>query len=83
MLPLRTKETGHMFYRKNLYTWEQALRIIASLALVIYAALTMPGTTLGYSLIAGGIIFGLTGVIGFCPMCAMAGRRIKVPEEGK
>ena len=72
-----------MFYRKNIYTWEQGLRFVASLALVAYAALVMPSNTLSYVLIAGGVGFGLTGVFGFCPMCAMVGRRLKTANEGK
>jgi Protein of unknown function (DUF2892) len=72
-----------MFYRKNIYTWEQGLRIVVSLALIAYAALAMPASMLSYALIAGGIGFGLTGVFGFCPMCAMIGRRLKIANEGK
>jgi Protein of unknown function (DUF2892) len=72
-----------MFYRKNIYTWEQGLRIIASGALVAYAALVMPAGMLSYALIAGGIGFGLTGVFGFCPLCAMVGRRLKTANEGQ
>ena len=72
-----------MFYRKNIYNWEQGLRIVAGTALVAYAALAMPANTLSYILIASGIGFGLTGVFGFCPMCAMAGRRLKSANEGK
>jgi Protein of unknown function (DUF2892) len=72
-----------MFYRKNIYSWEQGLRIMVSGALVAYAALAMPASTLSYILIAGGIGFGLTGVFGFCPMCAMVGRRLKTANEGK
>ncbi len=72
-----------MFYRKNIYTWEQGLRIIASAALVAYAALVIPASMLSYTLIAGGIGFGLTGVFGFCPMCAMVGRRLKTANEIK
>jgi Protein of unknown function (DUF2892) len=72
-----------VFYRKNIYNWEQGLRIIASLALVAYATLAMPAGMLSYALIAGGIGFGLTGVFGFCPMCAMVGRRLKTANESK
>ena len=72
-----------MFYRKNIYTWEQGLRIIVSLAVTAYAVLALPANTLSYAIIAGAIGFGLTGVFGFCPMCAMAGRRLKTANEGK
>ena len=72
-----------MFYRKNIYTWEQGLRIFASLAVIAYTTLAMPGGALSYAIIAGGIGFALTGVFGFCPMCAMVGRRLKTANEGK
>jgi Protein of unknown function (DUF2892) len=72
-----------MFFRKNIYTWEQGLRIVASAVLVAYSALAMPASILSYSLIAGGIGFGLTGAFGFCPMCAIVGRRLKIADEGK
>ena len=65
-----------MFYRKNIYTWEQGLRIVTGLALVIVSALIMPGGLLSYSLIATGVGLGVTGIFGWCPMCALAGRRI-------
>lgn len=72
-----------MFYRKNLYSWEQLLRIVAGLALIAYPVFVIPDGLLRYGLIAGGIGFGLTGVFGYCPMCALAGRRLKAPQEGK
>jgi Protein of unknown function (DUF2892) len=72
-----------MFYRKNIYTWEQGIRIIASIALIIYGALALPSSFLSYGVIAVGIGFGLTGAFGFCPMCAIVGRRLKIADEGK
>ncbi len=72
-----------MFYRKDIYTWEQGLRIIASVVLMVYAALSMPPGMLSYALIASCIAIGLTGVFGFCPLCAMTGRRMKTANEGK
>ena len=72
-------ENGPMIYRKNLYTWEAALRVVAGLALIVYARVAMPGSLLGYGLAADGAVFALTGAFGFCPMCAMLGRRLKTP----
>ena len=64
-----------MFYRKNLYGWEQAMRVAAGLGLAAFALIAMSGSTWGYALAGGGAVLALTGVLGFCPMCAMAGRR--------
>jgi len=70
-----------MFYRKNIYAWEQALRIIISAAIVIYAFYAMSESMLSYAIIGMAVGFGLTGVVGFCPMCAMVGRKIKTTGE--
>jgi len=69
-----------MFYRKNLYTWEQLLRVAVGLAVIVYGLIAMPGSLVGYGLTAVGVVFALTGVFGFCPMCAMAGRRLKTSQ---
>ena len=71
-----------MIYRKNLYAWEQLLRIGAGLLLAAYMLWAMPGSLGGYALAAGGVGFALTGIFGFCPMCAMAGRRLKTRDAG-
>jgi hypothetical protein len=72
-----------MFYRKNIYAWEQAARIIGSAGVALCAYILMPVGTLTYVIIASAIGFGLTGVFGFCPMCAMVGRKLKNAGDGK
>lgn len=61
-----------MFYVKNIPNWERVLRIVGSLGLAIYAYQA------GYGLLIPGLIasFALTGVFGFCPMCALVGRKL-------
>lgn len=66
-----------MIYRKNIYRWEQIFRIAAGVAVVIYGAVAMPGDVIGYLAIAAGGFIALTGVFGFCPACAMVGRKLK------
>ena len=71
-----------MFYAKNLPTWERTLRIVFGLGLaaigllVPAAALPMAIPFVGPLLIVSGIGAGLTGFFGFCPMCAMVGRKL-------
>ncbi|MFO1111489.1 MAG: DUF2892 domain-containing protein [Bradyrhizobium sp.] len=65
-----------MFYRKNLPGWERALRVIAGLALIAWGLIAYSAIPLGYVLAAGGATAILTGFFGFCPMCALAGRRL-------
>ncbi len=67
-----------MLYRKNLPTWERAVRLIGASAMALCAWRLWGGP--------GGVVFAvaavaaaLTAVVGFCPMCALAGRR---PDAG-
>ena len=66
-----------MLYRKNLYSWESMLRIVVGLGLAAYCLFAVPGSLLTYVIAASGVGFALTGMIGWCPMCAMVGRRLK------
>ncbi|NRF70688.1 DUF2892 domain-containing protein [Aquincola sp. S2] len=64
-----------MLYRKNMGGKERAARLLGG-ALIVGCALTQIGfTPLGWVLAASGVVAGLTALFGFCPACAMAGRR--------
>jgi hypothetical protein len=65
-----------MFYRKNLPGWERTIRVIAGLALIAWGLLAFPAAPLGCAIAAGGATAILTGFFGFCPMCAMVGRKL-------
>jgi hypothetical protein len=69
-----------MFYSKNLPTWERWVRVLAAVAMGSCAAHYW-GTPFGYVWAASGIIMALTSVVGFCPMCALAGRRIAAKNK--
>jgi hypothetical protein len=63
------------FLKRNLPTWERALRIAMGIAI---AAAILGGLTTGlvtYLAIATAATMVLTAFVGFCPACAMAGRR--------
>lgn len=64
-----------MLYVKNLPLWERLLRIGAGVALAAYALMSVGGT-LGWVIAASGAGIALTGILGFCPACALAGRRL-------
>ena len=66
-----------MIYAKNVPTVERAIRVLAGFALVAFGLIGMKGAPLGYVLAASGVVAALTGFFGFCPMCALAGRRIR------
>lgn len=66
-----------MFYRKNLPRWERGVRVVAGAAMIACGLLgDLPGTVAGYAIAASGVVTLLTGFVGFCPMCAMVGRRL-------
>lgn len=64
------------FYEKNLPTWERVLRVAVSLAAAAWAfvALSSPLSWVVIGSVAG---FAATGFVGFCPACAMVGRKLK------
>jgi Protein of unknown function (DUF2892) len=68
-----------MFYRKNLPGWERAMRTIGGVAIIAYGLLGMSGTMAGYLIVGTGAVAILTGFFGFCPMCAMVGRKLPSP----
>jgi len=68
-----------MSYRKNMGSKESWARVLGG-ALIVACSLAQIGLTpLGWALAASGVFTALTGLFGFCPACAMAGRR---PFEG-
>ena len=70
-----------MFYRKNVGPKERALRLIAGGSMVIGALALLGTTPLGLLVAGTGVVFAFTGLVGFCPACAMVGRRpVKGPR---
>jgi hypothetical protein len=50
--------------------------VIAGIVLIAWGLLAFPAAPLGYAIAAGGVTAILTGFFGFCPMCAMVGRKL-------
>jgi len=72
-----------MFYPKNVPNWERVIRVVFGLGLV---ALVLVGQSTISPLVAGVAILSavfiiLTGFIGWCPACAMVGRKLKSQHE--
>lgn len=65
-----------MLYPKNLPAWERVLRVVAAVALIAVGLVGPLGTTLGWLVAASGAFVALTGFVGFCPACAMVGRKL-------
>jgi hypothetical protein len=65
-----------MLYRKNIYRWEQWSRVVLGLGMAAWGLL-VAGNLLGYGVAAAGAGLAVTGIVGWCPACAMIGRRVK------
>jgi hypothetical protein len=64
-----------MFYRKNVGVAERVLRAVAGGLMVIAAFILFGPTLRALALGSSGVFVILTGLVGFCPACAMLGRR--------
>ncbi len=65
-----------MFYRKNLPLWERGVRL-AGAALMGLCAIQFAGTPVGWAFGIMGALFAVTSIAGFCPLCAIAGRKLR------
>lgn len=65
-----------MLYVKNVPNLERAARVVIGLAGLDYATLNWGVSPAGVGLGLSGAVLALTGLVGFCPMCAMAGRTL-------
>ena len=71
-----------MLYVKNVPNGERVLRVVAG-SLAAAAGLLAVGGTAGVLLAASAAGIVASGLFGFCPMCAMAGRRLdKAKKNG-
>jgi len=63
------------FFVKNVPTWERVVRVVVAVtaALVSLNAFAAPW---GWLVAGSALGFGMTGLFGFCPACALVGRRL-------
>lgn len=66
-----------MLYVKNIPKWERALRLALGVGLVAAAVVHFGSTPMGWGAGAMGAMAAMSGLLGFCPACAMAGRRLQ------
>jgi hypothetical protein len=64
------------FYAKNVPNGERAVRLLLSIG-AIAAALTFFSPPWSLVLAASALGFSLTGIVGYCPACALVGRRLE------
>lgn len=70
------KEEAAILYLKNVPTWERILRLIMSFTLLFFAYQNWGSSYLGVGLGVMGAMLAMTGLVGYCPMCALAGRTL-------
>jgi hypothetical protein len=65
-----------MFYVKNVPTWERAVRLIMGVMGLGFAAMNWGASGIAVGAGIMGAMLAMTGLFGFCPMCAMVGRQL-------
>lgn len=65
-----------MFYVKNVPTWERIARIVIPICPAILGVQYFGFGAAGIAIVVSAVGIALTGVVGFCPMCAMVGRKL-------
>ena len=70
---------------KNVPLAERAIRVFGGIVLLILGLMEINAlpTGIGYLIAAAGGIAAVTGLAGFCPTCALAGRRIEQKMRDK
>jgi len=64
-----------VIYRKNMRSLEQSARILFGCLIAICGWMLFGQRAMGWVLIASGVMTAATGVFGYCPACALGGRR--------
>ena len=64
-----------MLYRKNITRPESLLRVVGGVALIAAGLWWLSASPMGLALAASGVGRSLSGAFGYCPACAMVGRK--------
>ncbi|VTZ27178.1 conserved hypothetical protein [Methylocella tundrae] len=65
-----------MFYVKNVPATERVLRVLMGVAALAAAVAYFGSTPIGWGVGAMGMMAAVTGLVGFCPACALVGRKL-------
>lgn len=65
-------------FRTNVAAVERAIRVVLGCGIAAYAFFGLPQASV--VLVAMGACVALTGVVGYCPACAIMGRTVR-PKE--
>ncbi|RBP08220.1 DUF2892 family protein [Roseiarcus fermentans] len=64
-----------MWYRKNVGGLERWSRLLAGALMALCGAIGLKMSMLGILLVGAGAFTAMTGLVGYCPACAVAGRK--------
>ena len=65
-----------MIFKRNVPGWERALRATCGVMLLVVAAMVPLSGWPMWAVLAGGAGLLFSAAVGFCPACALAGRRL-------
>ena len=69
------KRRWTMWYRTNVGGKERWSRLAAGAVVILCGLLGLKATLLGLLLAGAGTVTALTGLVGYCPACSVAGRK--------
>ena len=65
-----------MFHLKNVPKKERILRLLIGVAALVFVDMNWDSSMLAVAAGSIGAILAMTGLVGFCPMCALLGRTL-------
>jgi hypothetical protein len=65
-----------MLYVKNVPPAERIIRVLMGVGLLVAAVLWLGPNAKGWIVGAMGMMAAMSGLVGWCPMCAMVGRKL-------
>ncbi len=65
-----------MLYVKNVPPIERAIRVLMGIGLLVAAVMWLGANAKGWIIGAMGMMAAMSGLVGWCPMCAMVGRKL-------
>jgi hypothetical protein len=73
-----------MFYPKNVPNIERALRILLGAAMISFVIIDQGMSPVVAIVLIGSALFAVvTGFVGWCPACAMLGRKLKSTQHAE
>ncbi len=71
-----------MNLHRNVPGWERVVRVVLGLGAAVGGVIwAFSAGWLGWAVAASGLAFAVTGVVGWCPLCAAVGRTLPKVER--